>query len=364
MAKKLKINGPIIPNNYKWIYTWFGIDATCPKDVEDAIEAANGEEIELEINSGGGDVYSGSEMYTKLKEYGNVTGKIPSIAASAASLPACACKVLKISPTAQIMIHNVKSGVDGDHRDMEHQAGVLKGWDKSIANAYILKTGMEQKELLGLMGKETWLTAQEAKEKGFVDEIMFDEGLKLVASANVNLDGTIPQKVIDKMINEFKGKNFQNSTGQKPNEYKPKNEEKGAEAKMTLEELKNSDPELYNSIVNTAKNEGKKEGAQEERTRLQKIDEISNNLEPELVNKAKYIEPMNAEALAFEAIKADKAKGQNYLNNAQIDSTNSGTENVGGAPVNNGGEEKPKTAAEKFMNIAGRFDASRRGVKE
>lgn len=314
---KVKIKGPIISNGYKWIYNWFGIEATCPKDVEDAITTANGDELELEINSGGGDVYMGSEIYTLLKGYaGNVTGKIMGIAASAASVISMACKTLKISPTAQLMIHNVRSGASGDHRDMEHEAGVLKGWDKSIANSYILKTGMEQKELLGLMGKETWLTAQEAKEKGFVDEILFDEGMKLVASAsasaNVNADGTLPQKVIDKMINEFKGKDFQNSIGQqKPNEYKPKNkEEKGAEAKMTLEELKNSDPELYNA----AKNEGKKEGAQEERTRLQKIDEISNNLDPVLVNKAKYTEPMNAETLAFEAIKSDKAKGQNYLN--------------------------------------------------
>jgi ATP-dependent Clp protease protease subunit len=209
---KIKIRGVIVSNDDKWIYDLFEMESTCPNDVEAQIEAAKGEELEIEINSGGGDVYAGSDIYTALKGYaGNVTTKIVGLAASAASVIAMAGKKTMISPTAQLMIHNVWSWAVGDYRDLEHEADVLKGWNKSIANAYMLKTGMEQKELLNLMNKESWLTAQQALEMKFVDEIMFDEGLKLAASTNK--DGIIPKAVIDKLKNDrAAGKLSQNTS--------------------------------------------------------------------------------------------------------------------------------------------------------
>lgn len=187
--RKIKIKGVIIPNDYKWFYDMFDVDATCPADVEKALNEANGESIEVEINSPGGEVYSGSEIYTVLKAYkGKVTVNIVGVAASAASVIAMAGDVVRISPTAQIMIHNVSSTVHGDYRVLGHEAEVIKNYNVSIANAYRLKTGMSEDELLKLMGKGgsanlgTWLNAQQAKELGFVDEIMFDEQGLLVAS--------------------------------------------------------------------------------------------------------------------------------------------------------------------------------------
>lgn len=338
---------------------------TCPKDIEDAIIEANGGDLEIEINSPGGDVYTGSEIYTLLKGYsGKVTGHVMGVAASAASVIAMACNPLKISPTAQIMIHNVRSTISGDHRDLQHGADFLRGWDKSIANAYILKTGMDQKELLKLMDKETWLNAQQAKEMGFVDEIMFDDGQQLVASADVG--GVIPVQVINKFINELGGKNLGTLSNRREliNDNNQINQNKGVDNNMTLEELKNNNPELYNQIFNAGKEAGIQEGAKQERIRIQKIDEISNNIDPDLVHKAKYVELMNAETLAFEAIKADKAKGQQYLNNAITDSSNSGVQNVTSSLADDSKDEKPKTVNEKFKNIAANLDARRRGVNE
>ena len=197
---KIKIKGVIISNDWKWIYDLFEMESTCPKDIDAQIEAAKGEDLEVEINSGGGDVYAGSEIFTALKAYsGDVVVKILGLAASAASVIAMAGKKVIISPTAQIMIHNVWSRASGDYRDMEHEAGVLKGWNKSIANSYMLKTGMSQEELLRLMNKETWMTAQEALENKFADEIMFDEGLQLAAS--FDRSGLLPKEVIDKLMN-------------------------------------------------------------------------------------------------------------------------------------------------------------------
>lgn len=195
---KIDIKGVIVSNDDKWIYEWFGMEAISPKDISQQIQKANGEDLEIEINSGGGDVYAGSEIYTTLKDYkGNVTVKIVGRAASAASVIAMAGKKVLISPTAQIMIHNVSEMAMGDYRVFEHEAEVLKNYNVSIANAYRLKTGMEMKELLSLMNKETWFNAQQAVQYKFADEIMFDNEAKLVASAFTAT--MLPQEVINKM---------------------------------------------------------------------------------------------------------------------------------------------------------------------
>lgn len=195
---RIDVKGVIIPNEDKWIYEWFEIENTTPNDVLNALPTDNSP-VEVVINSGGGDVFSGSEIYTTLKDYpGEITVKIVGIAASAASVIAMAGDKVLISPTAQIMIHNVSSYAQGDYRDMQHEAYVLENYNKSIANAYMLKTGLSQEELLNLMDKETWLNAQQAKEKGFVDEIMFDESNRLVASM---YSGILPPNVINKIRN-------------------------------------------------------------------------------------------------------------------------------------------------------------------
>ena len=104
---KLKIQGDIISNDNKWIYEWLEYDSTCPKDVENAINEANGEKIEVEINSGGGDIFAGSEIYTLLKSYkGEIEITITGLAASAASVIAMS-GYCRISPTAMMMVHNV-----------------------------------------------------------------------------------------------------------------------------------------------------------------------------------------------------------------------------------------------------------------
>ena len=197
---KINVKGPIISNDEQWIYDYFEVEATSPKKVSDAIENAKGGELEVDINSGGGSVFAGSEIYTALKSYaGKVTIRIVGIAASAASVIAMAGQTVLMSPTAQMMIHNVSTRAEGDHRDMAHQAEVLKNANETVANAYRIKSGMEQKDLLAMMNKETWLTAQQALEHNLIDEVMF-EPVDLVASYN----NMLPTEVINKMITHKK----------------------------------------------------------------------------------------------------------------------------------------------------------------
>ena len=201
---KVNIKGPIVSDNDAWIYEWLGIKATCPKIVNDAIDKANGEDLEVIINSGGGSVFAASEIYTALKSYmGNVTVKIVGMAASAASVIAMAGKKVMMTPTGQMMIHNVTTYAEGDYRDMEHTADILKTANDTIANAYRLKSGKTQEELLALMDNETWMTAQKAKELGLIDEIMFEDDVQLAASTDYS--GLLPPEVINTMRNKLQG---------------------------------------------------------------------------------------------------------------------------------------------------------------
>lgn len=168
----IEIKGDIIGNDDKWIYDWFGMEATCPNDVKEAIQAAGEEELEVLINSGGGSVMAGQEMYSALKERGNVRIKVQSLAGSAAGVIAMAGKNA-ISPVAMVMIHNVSiQGASGDYRDMQKNAEILQQMNAALAEAYTTKSGMALEEVLKLMDRETWLTARQCLEYGFVDEIM------------------------------------------------------------------------------------------------------------------------------------------------------------------------------------------------
>lgn len=222
---KISVKGPIIDSDDQWIYDWFEVEATSPKKVIDLInQAKNNEDLEIEINSGGGSVFAGSEIYTALKSYsGKVTTKVIGLAASAASVIAMAGDKILISPTGQIMIHNASGGFGGDYRDMEKGAEILKNVNATISNAYRIKTGLSSDELLDMMNKETWLTPQQALEKKFVDEIMFTNDIKLVASIN---NGMLPQEVINKMKMELKNKEI-------PKE--PENDIEAEKAKLLME---------------------------------------------------------------------------------------------------------------------------------
>ena len=198
MPKTIEIKGVIVSDDEKCIYDWFGIAAVSPSDVTNALLDADGDDVDVIINSGGGSVFAGSEIYTALRDYkGQVLVKIVGLAASAASVIAMAGDLVAISPTAQIMIHNAWSRAVGDYRDMQHTSDWLKNINTSIANAYRLKTGLSDDELKDMMDKETWFNAQQALEKGFVDEIMFDEQKQLAASFGAA--GLLPQEVVAKM---------------------------------------------------------------------------------------------------------------------------------------------------------------------
>ncbi len=198
----ININGVIVSNDDKWIYDHFGIEAVCPKEISEALSnlSDKNESVIVKINSDGGDMFAASEIYEELRAYkGNLTIKVVGLAASGASVIACA-GYSEIAPTAMLMIHNVSSYAEGDFHDMEESSEVLQKANKAIANSYCEKTGKPIEEILKLMDKESWITADEAVSMGFIDKITEPQSsTKLAASYR---SGLLPQSVIKEMQNK------------------------------------------------------------------------------------------------------------------------------------------------------------------
>lgn len=374
---KVYIKGTIVSDDDKWIYDWFGIQATCPADIHQAVENAAGDELEVEINSGGGDVMAGSEIYTALRMYrGKVTCTIVGLAASAASYIATARRC-RITPVGLYMIHNTSGAARGDFHAMDKESEVLQTVNRAIATAYMEKTSLGQQELLELMDQETWLTAEQAVEYGFVDSIVENQEDIQEDSRPVSLlDGKHPVTVynstqilgkdaIEKARQMLKGQPGEagntTSDGASPalqesvliNKKSEREEETMADTQETItsvQELADKYPELVDSI----RKDAAVEAAAAENRRLKAIDEIAGQISEAMVDEAKYGEKKTtAQDLALEAFRRNGIMAQKTLADLKEDIAESGTGKVG-ADANagiTGGEEELHKAA-KVQNLA------------
>ena len=158
----LRIDGPIDTE------VWWGDEVT-PDSFRTELEAHPGD-IEVYINSPGGNVIAASQIYTMLVEHkGNVVVKIEGIAASAASIIAMAGTTVLMAPVAYMMIHGASTIALGNEKDMRHEADVLSEIDKGIRDAYCLKTGLRESKIAQMMEDETWMSAKTCISLGFAD---------------------------------------------------------------------------------------------------------------------------------------------------------------------------------------------------
>lgn len=197
--KTIQMKGEVIPNDYSDVYDWLNYQYFSPQSISDALTEANGEDITLEINSPGGYIDAGSEIYTELMEYpGIVNAKIVGYACSAASWIALAADHVVMSPTAQMMIHRASGGAIGNSSDMKSEYNALNQMDKSFVDLYAKRTGKSPEEIYQMMVDTTWMNAKTAVENGFADEVMFENK----EPALVNADGSLSVK--PEMINKIK----------------------------------------------------------------------------------------------------------------------------------------------------------------
>lgn len=187
----------IVSNDDKPVYDWLEMEAVCPRDVLEKMPPTSGERLDVYINSPGGDVFAGSEIYEALRAYKGPV-KIHVIhAASAASMIMCAAWS-EITPTGMVMIHNTSCYAWGDYHDMDKASEFLQKANKAVAAAYVAKTGKPEKEILAMMDRETWLTAAQAVEYGLVDAISSSQ-VSLAAGI-----GMLPRETIDKIKNSMR----------------------------------------------------------------------------------------------------------------------------------------------------------------
>lgn len=188
---RTQLNGYIVADEDAMIYRWFGYSVSSPADIRKAVaENPPGETLTLEVNSPGGSMFAGFEMYSVLREAQcNTEAEIQSLAASAASTAMLGCKRVKATPVAQVMVHNPAVTADGNQYDHRKTAEDLAKFAQSILNAYELKCRGKRTraELATMMDAETWLPVQEAVEAGLVDEII--GGAELLAPQVVNCVG-------------------------------------------------------------------------------------------------------------------------------------------------------------------------------
>lgn len=137
-------------------------------------------DLTVYINSPGGDVMAGAEIYTALREHsekglGRVTVKVSGIAASAASIVAMAGDEILMSPVAYMMIHNPWTGpLYGNAKDLRKQADVLDVISEGLINAYERRTGKSRDELMQLLDGETYMSAQTCIDEGFADGMLWE----------------------------------------------------------------------------------------------------------------------------------------------------------------------------------------------
>lgn len=166
-GRTLRLEGPIDEESF-----WG--DEVTPKAFREDLESDSGD-ITVWINSPGGNVFAGAQIYTMLRDYpGKVTVKIDAVAASAASVVAMAGDTVLMSPVAMLFVHDPSTIAMGNARDMERAIATLNEVKESIINAYAFKTGLTHNRIAKLMENETWMNAKKAVELGFADEILFE----------------------------------------------------------------------------------------------------------------------------------------------------------------------------------------------
>lgn len=143
-------------------------DSISANDVKSALSGMTGDVL-VRINSAGGSVFDGFAIYNLLREYkGSVTVKIDALAASAASVVAMAGDSIEMADNALFMMHNPWTFALGESKDMIKTAELLDKIRDSIVATYKAKTDLSSDEISDMMDQETWLSADEAIEKGFV----------------------------------------------------------------------------------------------------------------------------------------------------------------------------------------------------
>lgn len=151
---------------------WLEDDITPKKFAAELKALGDISQLTVHINSQGGDIFAGMAIYNLLRQHpAKIIVRIDGLAASAASIVAMAGDEIIMPKSAMMMIHNPWTIIDGDAGELRAAADTLDKLRVSLIDCYQDRTGLGADKLSELLDKETWLTAGEALELGFIDKI-------------------------------------------------------------------------------------------------------------------------------------------------------------------------------------------------
>lgn len=242
------------------------------------------DDLTVRICSGGGDVWAAQAIGAMLENrLGTVTAQIEGICASAATIVASHCKVVKAAEDATYMIHPIKVNPNGfvDMEGLKQLMDALTVMRTNVLNQYAKKTGHTVEEVAAWMDATSWWTAAEAKENGFIDEITESNQTAKIENRNgalfvnsIAVPGTFddaPEFVRNRaVVAPATTEGFVNNTDPAG---KPDKNDGGNDMEFkNADELRNGCPDLVKEIVDEAHAEAQKQ----ERDRLAAIDEIAD----------------------------------------------------------------------------------------
>lgn len=318
------------------------------EDLEEIKEKSN---ITVHINSGGGDLYAGLAIYNRLKALkGHVTTINDGLAASAASLIFQAGNTRKMNAGSNLMAHGVGGFLFGFYmiEDLEELVTQFKAHNKAIVNVYAEAMGVSYNEAKSLIKSETWLTGQEAIDKGLADELIEEEE----EDSEDNLFNSLIKKLSGSNPGTFNRYTMPAAAPQVVNKLPEKEEEIMAN---TAEELRAQYPDLVAQIEDAAKEKARAE----ERNRIKGLEEISGAVaDKALMEEAKFGEsPMTVEELSVMAMKQQSKLQASILKSLEEDAKNSGTGDIKASPkdIEEDEEDDPKKEEEKEAENAVKF---------
>lgn len=154
---------------------WTGGGFTA-KRMSAALRSIGKNDVTVQINSPGGDMFEGIAIYNLLREHpAKVTVQVMGWAASAASIIAMAGDDVRMGLGTFMMVHNAWGVVVGNRHDMREAATLFDGFDSAIVDIYMSRTGQDRKPIEKLMDAETFMGPSDAVKNGFADAV--DEGL-------------------------------------------------------------------------------------------------------------------------------------------------------------------------------------------
>jgi ATP-dependent protease ClpP protease subunit len=187
---------------YGVIGTSWWSDSFSASDMDKALNEAGGNDINIHLNSPGGDAFMGIAIYNRLKRHeGKVTIYVDGWACSAASVIAMAADELTMGLGSMIMIHEASNIVWGTKTDMRKEADILDELEEGIIDIYMTKANVSREEIREKVDAETWFSAKKAVEIGFANKA---EGAES-DDDNIDTNSVLDSDQKRKIMNELKG---------------------------------------------------------------------------------------------------------------------------------------------------------------